>query len=115
MLSTPPSLGPAGGAGGPAAPGSPLKHRIARSVSWLAWSHGVVQVVSFIVTLVVARWLDPTDYAGHSLRAGFATSAAAAGVEEREIARQTGHQSMAVLRRYIREGELFRRNPAAAP
>ena len=62
MLSTPPSLGPAGGAGGPAAPGSPLKHRIARSVSWLAWSHGVVQVVSFIVTLVVARWLDPTDY-----------------------------------------------------
>lgn len=56
--------------------------------------------------------LDPDLYAGHSLRAGLATSAAAAGVEERVIAKQTGHRSMAVLRRYIREGELFRDNAA---
>jgi hypothetical protein len=43
-----------------------------------------------------------------------ATSAAAAGVEERVIAQQTGHRSMMVLRRYIWHGELFRQNTAAA-
>lgn len=58
--------------------------------------------------------LDPSLYAGHSLRAGLATSAAAAGVEERIIARQTGHKSMTVLRRYIRDGELFRDNAAGS-
>jgi hypothetical protein len=42
-----------------------------------------------------------------------AATAAAAGVEERVIAQQTGHRSMAVLRRYIRHGELFRQNAAA--
>ena len=39
--------------------------------------------------------------------------AAAANVLERVIARQTGHKSMAILRRYIREGSLFRENAAA--
>jgi site-specific recombinase XerD len=58
--------------------------------------------------------LDPEKFGGHSLRAGLATSAAAAGVQERDIARQTGHKSMPVLRVYIREGELFRHNAAAA-
>jgi integrase len=56
--------------------------------------------------------LDPAMFAGHSLRAGFATAAARAGVEERDIARHTRHKSAAV-RRYIREGALFRRNLAA--
>lgn len=57
--------------------------------------------------------LDPERLAGHSLRSGFATSAAAAGVSERAIMRQTGHKSLPVLRRYIREGRLFDDNPAA--
>lgn len=47
---------------------------------------------------------------GHSLRAGFATAAAAAGVEERAIMKQTRHRSSATVRRYIRDGELFARN-----
>ena len=42
------------------------------------------------------------------MRVGFATSAAEAGIEERIIARQTRHKSMTILRRYIRDGELFR-------
>ena len=41
------------------------------------------------------------------------TGAAAADVPERVIAQQTGHTSMAVLRRYIRSGSLFRENAAA--
>jgi site-specific recombinase XerD len=58
--------------------------------------------------------LDPGEVAGHSLRAGLATSAAAAGVPERVIADQTGHRGTAMLRRYIREGSLFRENAASA-
>jgi site-specific recombinase XerD len=46
-------------------------------------------------------------YSGHSLRAGFATQAAKSGVEERKIASTTRHKNMEVLRRYIREGNLF--------
>jgi site-specific recombinase XerD len=70
------------------------------------------------VALVVKRsamaaGLDPNRYSGHSLRAGLATSAAAAGVQERDIMRQTGHRSVNTVRRYIREGELFRNNAAA--
>jgi site-specific recombinase XerD len=58
--------------------------------------------------------LDPEQIAGHSLRAGLATSAAAAGVPERVIANTTGHKGSAMLRRYIREGTLFGQNAAAA-
>ena len=69
------------------------------------------------VALVVKRaaaaaGLDPSVLAGHSLRAGLATSAAAAGASERAIADQTGHRSTAVLRRYIRHGSLFKENAA---
>jgi site-specific recombinase XerD len=69
------------------------------------------------VALVVKRaaegaGLDPTNYSGHSLRAGFATTAAANGASERAIANQTGHKSMEVLRRYVRHGSLFTDNAA---
>lgn len=71
------------------------------------------------VALVVKRaasaaGLDPSRYAGHSLRAGLATAAAAGGAQERDIMRQTGHRSVQMLRRYIRDGELFRDNAAAS-
>jgi integrase len=51
--------------------------------------------------------LDPKCYSGHSLRAGFATSAAAAGLSTWEIKRQTGHVSEAVVARYIRDVDPF--------
>jgi integrase len=70
------------------------------------------------VALIVKRTLaaagvDPTNYAGHSLRAGLATSAAQAGASERSIMAQTGHKSLPMVRRYIRDGSLFRENAAA--
>ena len=70
------------------------------------------------VALVVKRaaeaaGLDPDLYAGHSLRSGFATTAAEHGAGESAIMKQTGHKSVQTVRRYIREGELFR-DPAAA-
>ncbi len=67
------------------------------------------------VALVVKRraelaGLDPAPFSGHSLRARLATTAAAHGLEERDIQRQTRRRSTVVLRRYIRAGELFRAN-----
>ena len=56
--------------------------------------------------------LDAAKYAGHSLRAGHATSAAIAGASERSIMNQTGHRSVQMVRRYIRDGSLFRENSA---
>lgn len=56
--------------------------------------------------------LDPHRYAGHSLRAGLATAAAAAGAPERVIMAQTGHRSVTTLRGYIRAGTLFEGNAA---
>ncbi|MDP1806523.1 MAG: site-specific integrase, partial [Acidimicrobiales bacterium] len=63
---------------------------------------------------VAATGVSPAGYSAHSLRAGLATAAAAAGVSERAIMVQTGHRSLTVARGYIREGSLFRENAAAA-
>lgn len=60
-----------------------------------------------------AAGLDPAQYAGHSLRAGLATQAYLNGAGELAIMRQTGHRSLEMVRRYIRDGSLFRENPAA--
>jgi integrase len=70
------------------------------------------------VALIVKRWagsagIDAASVAGHSLRSGLATSAAAAGVPERVIMAQTGHRSLTTLRKYIRSGSLFLENAAA--
>jgi integrase len=61
---------------------------------------------------IAAAGFDPTGYSGHSLRAGFATSATRAGVSTFKIRQQTGHTSDAMLSRYVRDGELFLGNAA---
>jgi integrase len=71
------------------------------------------QSVALIVKKAAASaGFDPNEFAGHSLRAGLATAAAIAGVSERKIMDQTGHRSEAMVRRYIRDGNLFRDNAA---
>ena len=67
------------------------------------------------VALVVKQYVeqlgfDPHRFAGHSLRAGLAVSAAAHGKSERSIMRQTGHKISESVRRYINDGQLFRDN-----
>jgi integrase len=62
---------------------------------------------------VAALGLNASDFAGHSLRSGLATSAAAAGASERSIMAQTGHRSEKMVRRYIRAGSLFKENAVA--
>lgn len=62
---------------------------------------------------VEAIGLDPNRFSGHSLRSGIATSAAMAGKDERAIMKQTRHKSTSMVRRYIRDGELFNENAAS--
>jgi site-specific recombinase XerD len=77
--------------------------------------HLTDQSVALIVKRCAkAAGLDFEKYAGHSLRSGLATAAAMADVSERAIMAQTGHKSLPMVRRYIRDGSLFRRNAAAA-
>lgn len=72
-----------------------------------------------VVMLVVKRacraaGLASVDFGAHSLRSGLATQAAMNGASERAIMAQTGHRSTAMVRRYIRDGSLFRDNAAAS-
>ena len=67
------------------------------------------------VALLIKEYLnlagiDSKNYSGHSLRSGFATSAAESGVEERSIIAMTGHKSAEMVRRYIKEANLFKNN-----
>ena len=54
--------------------------------------------------------IDSKKYSGHSLRSGFATSAAESGAEERSIMAMTCHKSTEMVRRYIKEANLFKNN-----
>ncbi len=67
------------------------------------------------VALIIKRYaqiagLDASKYAGHSLRSGFATTAAEFGAEERNIMAMTGHKTTQMVRRYIQEANLFKNN-----
>jgi site-specific recombinase XerD len=67
------------------------------------------------VALLIKKYLklagiDNKNYSGHSLRSGFATSAAESGAEERNIMAMTGHKSTEMVRRYIKEANLFKNN-----
>ena len=67
------------------------------------------------VSLIIKKYaekagLDSTRYAGHSLRSGFATTAAEFGAEERNIMAMTGHKTTQMVRRYIQEANLFKNN-----
>ena len=67
------------------------------------------------VALIIKKYaekagLDSSKYAGHSLRSGFATTTAELGASERNIMTMTGHKSVDMVRRYIKEADLFKNN-----
>jgi len=75
----------------------------------------VFEISDKSVALIIKRYaekagLDSSKYAGHSLRSGFATSAAEFGAEERNIMAMTGHKTTQMVRRYIQEANLFKNN-----
>ncbi len=67
------------------------------------------------VALLIKEYLnlagiDNKNFAGHSLRSGFATAAAESGADERSIMAMTGHKTTQMVRRYIREANIFKNN-----
>ena len=67
------------------------------------------------VVLLIKKYLklagiENTNYSGHSLRSGFATVAADSGADERSIMAMTGHKSSQMVRRYIKEANIFKNN-----
>ena len=66
--------------------------------------HAVARIVQ---ARALAAGLDPTRYAGHSLRAGFVTAAARAGSDVWKIQQVSHHKSMQVLAGYVRDARLF--------
>ena len=69
-----------------------------------------------MVAVLIKKYLqkagfDNTKYSGHSLRSGFATVAADHGADEKSIMNMPGHKSSTMVRRYIKETNLFKNNP----
>ena len=67
------------------------------------------------VVLLIKKYLklagkENENYSGHSLRSGFATAAADSGADERSIMAMTGHKTTQMVRRYIREANIFKNN-----
>ena len=67
------------------------------------------------VVLIIKNYLniagiENTNFAGHSLRSGFATVAAESGADERSIMAMTGHKTTQMVRRYIKEANIFKNN-----
>ena len=67
------------------------------------------------VVLIIKQYLeiagiDNKNFSGHSLRSGFATVSAESGADERSIMAMTGHKTTQMVRRYIKEANLFKNN-----
>ena len=65
-----------------------------------------ILIILFLSSVVILN----NNYSGHSLRSGFATSTAELGAEERSIMAMTGHKTSQMVRRYIKEANLFKNN-----
>ena len=87
--------------------------------NWIEFSEiksgKIFEISDKSVALIIKKYaslagLDANKYAGHSLRSGFATSAAESGAEERNIMAMTGHKTTQMVRRYIQEANLFKNN-----
>ena len=67
-------------------------------------------VVLIIKNSLKLGGVESENFAGHSLRSGFATVAAESGADERSIMAMTGHKTTQMVRRYIREANIFKNN-----
>ena len=67
-------------------------------------------VVLLMKEYLTLAGIENKNFAGHSLRSGFATVAAESGADERSIMAMTGHKTTQMVRRYIREANIFKNN-----
>jgi integrase len=86
-------------------------HRGGHVRSWGPRGHDVALIVK---RYALAAGLDPAEFSGHSLRAGFATSAAETGASILKIMETTRHKSVDVLAAYVRRVDLFKDHAGAA-
>ena len=88
----------------------PLFRRFSKGLN-LSENRLTDQTVALLIKeYLLLAGIDSKNYSGHSLRSGFATSAAESGAEERSIMAMTGHKSTEMVRRYIKEANLFKNN-----
>jgi len=84
----------------------PVFHSVTRhgQVGARLSTQAVAQVVK---TYAQRAGFDSTEFSGHWLRAGFATSAAEKGATAERIMDHTGHKSVAMVRTYTRRSDAF--------
>lgn len=85
--------------------------RISKSGKVLTNSLTDQNVALILKKYLAIAGLENINFSGHSLRSGFATVSAESGADERSIMNMTGHKSTEMVRRYIKESNLFKNNP----
>ena len=88
----------------------PIFRRFSRSLSLSEKRLTDQSVVLLIKEYLKLAGIENNNFAGHSLRSGFATVAAEYGADERSIMAMTGHKTTQMVRRYIKEANLFKNN-----
>jgi len=88
----------------------PIFRRFAKGLSLTNNRLSDQSVVLLIKYYLNLAGIENTNYSGHSLRSGFATVAAEFGANERSIMAMTGHKTTQMVRRYIREANIFKNN-----
>ena len=88
----------------------PIFRRFAKGLSITSNRLTDQSVVLLIKKYLNLAGIENSNYSGHSLRSGFATVAAESGADERSIMAMTGHKTTQMVRRYIREANIFKNN-----
>jgi len=88
----------------------PIFRRFAKGLSLTNQRLTDQSVVLLMKEYLNLAGIENKNFAGHSLRSGFATVAAESGADERSIMAMTGHKTTQMVRRYIREANIFKNN-----
>ena len=88
----------------------PIFRRFAKGSALTNYRLTDQSVVLIIKDCLKLAGIQNNNFSGHSLRSGFATVAAEAGADERSIMAMTGHKTTQMVRRYIREANIFKNN-----
>ena len=88
----------------------PIFRRFSKGISLTDKRLTDQSVVLLIKEYLNLAGIENKNFAGHSLRSGFATVAAESGADERSIMTMTGHKTTQMVRRYIKEANIFKNN-----
>ena len=88
----------------------PIFRRFAKGSVLTSYRLTDQSVVLIIKDCLKLAGIENQNFSGHSLRSGFATVAADSGADERSIMAMTGHKTTQMVRRYIKEANLFKNN-----